>query len=255
VKHEPGNKSAGAVSSVPVSASRGFDVPSWHLLPPVPPLARVLYLGMAGGDVAAQLALSFGPLLIIEPSLGRAAATRAHSGLVAAGPVLTICGDLRLLPLRPASLDLAVLDLHLEHPGPQLGPPAPASLLASLRSGLKPGGFLCLRLHEQPAETPEAGRRRSRVGMLLFLGRFRRLLRDSAYGDIRVWCAYPDCADPKFIVESKQPVFDYFVHHFGRNPKSRLRAAAERLFNAAGLLKYAAPGYLLLARRPLTIQP
>jgi SAM-dependent methyltransferase len=242
------------VSSLPVSMPRDLDVPSWHLLPPVVPPVRVLYLGTGGGDVAARLALSFGPLLIVESSLGRACATRARSGALGAGQVLTVCGDVRRLPLRPASLDLAVLDVPRAHPEAQLRHSADALLLlVSLHSGLKPGGFLCLRLHD--ASTEEAGtrRRHGRLSMLVSLTRFRRLLRDSAYGDIRIWCAYPDCADPKFIVEWQQPVFDYFVHHFGRNSKARLRAAAQHLFNAVRLLKYTAPGYLVLARRPMAI--
>jgi SAM-dependent methyltransferase len=244
------------MSNLPVCEPLDLDIPSWHLLPPVAPPASVLYLGTGGGDVAARLALSFGPLLIIEPSLRRACATRAQSGARGAGQVVrAVCGDVRHLPLRPASLDLVVLDVVRAHSGAQLSSPASAlPLLASLRSGLKPGGYLCVRLNDGSSEEPRAGHRHGRLGMLRSLTRFRRLLRDSAYGDIRVWCAYPDCDDPKFIVEWKQPVFDYFVHHFGRNPRARLRDVAKRLFNMAHLLRYTAPGYLLLARRPMATQ-
>lgn len=252
MKHEPRNRAAGTVSSFPVS--RNFDVPSWHLLAPVVPPARVLYLGTGGGDVAAPLAFSFGHLLIVEPSLGGACATRARSCALGAGQVRTLCGDVRRLPLRPGSLDLAVLDVPRANPDAQLKGSANALLLlSSLHSGLKPGGFLYMRFHDGSSKESPAGRRHRRLGMLLSLIRFRGFLRDSSFDDIRIWCAYPDCADPKFIVEWKQPVFDYFVHHFGRNPKARLRAAAQHVLNAARLLKYTAPGYLLLTRRPMVV--
>jgi hypothetical protein len=233
------------VSGFPVRVPQELDVPSWHLLPPVAPPARVLYLGTGGGDVAARLALSFGVLLVVEPTLDQARATRARSDALGCGQVLTVCGDVRRLPLRPGSLDLAVLDVPLS--ATDGADRRPAAVLGLLR----PGGFLCLRLHagSGSADAPMAARGPDRLALLLSLNRLRRLLRDSSYDDIRVWSAYPDCADPKFIVECKQPVFDYFVRHFGKNPKTRLRATAQRLFNAARLLRYAAPGYLLLARR------
>jgi SAM-dependent methyltransferase len=247
---ETRSRATGVVPGFPVPLLHGLDVPSWHLLPAVTPPARVLYLGAGGGDIAARLALSFGTLLVVEPSLGRARATRARSDALGVAQVHTVCGDVVRLPLQPDSLDLAVLDagpdgtLCLARNSSDAPP-----LLASVSLGLKRGGVLCLRLAAGRTDEPMAEPRLGRLKLLLCLNRLRRLLRNFAYDDIRVWCAYPDCADPKFIAEWKQPVFDYFIRHLGNKPKSRSRAVAQRLFNAAGLLKYTAPGYFLLARR------
>lgn len=81
------------------------------------------------------------------------------------------------------------------------------------------------------------------------MDRYRRLLTAINYGDIRVWCAYPDCRDPKFLVECEQPVFDHFLRLFTPSPQDGLRGLARRILNASRLLKYAAPSYSVLARR------
>ena len=238
-----------------VLVAQDLEIPSWHLVPPIAPPARVLYLGAGGGDVAARLALTFGLLLVVEPSLERASATRARSEALGVGQVRVACGDGADLPVHPGSLDLAVLDapqagtarFALGHSADRL------HLLASIHSALKPGAFLCLRVHSGSGDGSMSAQGLSRLATLLAVNRYRRLLRDCAYGEIRVWCAYPDCGDPKFIVEWNQHIFDYFVRHFGTNPKARFRVAAQRILNAARLLKYTAPGYLLLARRPAVI--
>ncbi len=227
-----------------------MELPSWHLLLPVDPGARVLYLGAPGGDTAAGLAETFKTVLVAEPTLERARITRTRADALTRGDVRVVASGGVDLAVRPASVDLAVVEISEQRPGASPGwafvgyAIEARPLLRAIHSALTSGGVVYLGMPPRAS-----GPRRSRTFSLLSTGRVRRLLTETGFGEIRVWCAYPDCRDPKFLVECEQPVFDWFVRRFAGSRKKGLRAFAQRVFNAAHLLKYTAPGYGVLARR------
>jgi hypothetical protein len=226
----------------------GVDLPSWHLLLPNGPEARVLYVGSPTGDTAAGLAVSFKAVLVAEPTPELATTTRPRVGALTDRTlrVMSSGGD---LAVRPASVDLAVIEIAEQLPGRRgdwalLGQTVDVRpVLRAIHVALKPEGFVYLGM------TRSGGPRRRRISSFLSIYRVRRLLTKAGYGEVRVWCAYPDCRDPKFLVECAGPVFQWFLRLFAGRRRRGLRRVAQRVFNAAHLLEYTAPGYAVLARR------
>jgi SAM-dependent methyltransferase len=211
---------------------------SWQLLLPVDAGGRVLYLGSAGGDTAIRLALGFEVILVVEPTLEQARATRTRAEALGVGRIRVVSSDSVDLAVRPASVDLAMVEVLDPYPaappGASLGGHAGGlrAVLRSIHSALKPGGYICLGIARPPI-----GPRRTGLSGGLSMGRYRRLLTAINYGDIRVWCAYPDWRDPKFLVECEQPVFDHFLRRFTPSRQDGLRGLARRVLNASRLLK------------------
>jgi SAM-dependent methyltransferase len=189
-------------------------------------------------------------VLAAEPTAERAGATRQRPDAWPREHLRVVSSGAVDLAVRPGTIDLAVVELLSQGRRPPPGwvwggqtvPARP--LLQSIHAALKPGGVLYVGLPRQAGRPAASG-----LFSLLSMGRVRRLLTQTGYGEIRVWCAYPDCADPRFLVACEQPVFEWFLRLAASRTTGPLRTVAQRLVNATHLLKYTAPGYSLRARR------
>jgi SAM-dependent methyltransferase len=160
-----------------------------------------------------------------------------------------IQGSLVDLPLRPESVDLAVLNgvLGWARFG-ESGWRARASrrrMLESARAVTKPGGLVYLGVGNR--WTLGGGVRQR--GAWASLREYRRLLEASGYSEIRIWCALPSHDDPQFIVAYEQRAFDHFLRVLAARPRTAAKRLASNALNSLGLLKQMTRSFCIVGRR------
>jgi hypothetical protein len=237
-----------SLSRVNVPVSEPLGIPSWHLLPPLRPAARVVYLSLLDDAAAAtltRLTTTFASVHIVEPSYDRARRTHARAPALGDSRSAVICCTHAQLALAPGSIDLAVLEMA--GTAARRRNRALHEVLRSLRHVLAPSGFLYVGVAAS-SRTPATSRRHALLARVLPGIQYRRLLTSAGFDAIRVWCAYPDSYDPKFLVECDQHVFTHFLTLLGRGHMGYLRATLRATVNRAGFLKHMAPAYSILAR-------
>lgn len=209
---------------------------SWTVLAPVPANGSVLWVGPARESQLQHLSLIFGRLSAVD--------LESRDGAAEAWDRLAV-------PDR--SIDLAVVagvlgDVSRWAPGAR---PREAwlSLLRALHAKIKPGGHIFVAAENRWAISRAlalgAGRRPVRAS----LRGYRAALIRVGFSAIRMWYAFPDCEDPKFLVECRQPVFDHFLRVLAPRARGAKRRAVRGAVNAVGALKYTARWYWILGRR------
>jgi hypothetical protein len=209
---------------------------SWALLTPVPPGASVLWVGPAGRGVNARLSLIFGQVTTcdfweVEGAAAKLAAPEASMDLIVFPGGL---GDLKRWGqgVRPRE--------------------AWGSLLRASHALLKPGGHVFLAVENRWALPRASGLGVARRWLLASLSGYRSLLVKTGFSPIRMWCAFPDCEDSKFLVECRQQAFDHFLRVLSPRPRSVERNVIRGALNAVGALKYTARWYWILGRRDMS---
>ena len=213
-----------------------LETASWAVLAPVPPGGSVLWIGPARGDPFARLSLIFDQISEFDP---RDAESSAESW--------------EKLAVPEASIDLAVVpgvltDVKRWAPAARRRV-AWGALLRAVHTRLKPGGHVLVAVENRWAISGVFALRAWWRSLLGTPQEYRALLAEAGFGAIRTWCAFPDCEDPKFLVECRQPVFDYFVRVLAPGPRGIERRAVRGALNALGALKYTARWYWILGRR------
>jgi ubiquinone/menaquinone biosynthesis C-methylase UbiE len=159
-----------------------------HLLPPL----DVVDIGCGEGYLTLEAARWAGSVVAIDRSSEVLARAKALAARRRVSNVQWKKGDLARLPLRDASMDVALLSQALHHAA------APDAAIAEAVRVLKPGGRLLvldLRAHDQKWVTARLGDR--------WLGfsdaELERLLRRAGLGDVRVQVGARHTGDP-FVV-------------------------------------------------------
>ena len=213
-----------------------LETACWTVLAPVASGGSVLWVGPAHGDQIARLSLIFGEVSTVNPM-----------------DALSLPESWAGLAVPEASVDLAVLPgvlADVKGWGPGARPrQAWESLLRAVHTRLKPGGHVFWAAENRWAFPRASGTGAGRRPVLVSVGGCRALLAKSGFSAIRMWCAFPDCEDPKFLVECRQPVFDYFLRVLAPRPRSAERRLVRGALNAVGVLKYTARWYWILGRR------
>lgn len=227
------------------------EEPSWLLLVPGDGDRTVLYIGGGAPAVTAALSAAFGRVVAVECVTSRPDAAWSHGGQSRAANVLRVRAAALDLPVRLASVDLAVLDGVVDELPYDVTDERPSTvqhqLLQAVHSVLKPGAVVCLGVGNRWVRLRSI--RRTSGGYVRSVLGYRELLESVGFSGVRVWCAFPSWEDPKFLVECEQTVFDYFLRVFDRGRRWGIRRAAGRLLHSLGVLKYAAPSYAILAKR------
>ena len=217
-------------------AAAPLETASWAVLAPVPADGSVLWVGPARGERMAQLSLIFDHVSKFDP-------TDVDSGEE----------PWKKLALPEASVDLAVLPGVLgavKRWAPGTRPrKAWELLLRATHARLKPGGHVFLAVQNRWAlsRTPAPGGGRPSVSASLRA--YRRLLATAGFSELRMWCAFPDWDDPKFLVECRPWVFDHFLGILAPRPLRVERRAIRGVLHAVGALKNTARWYWILGRR------
>jgi hypothetical protein len=213
-----------------------LEAAPWAVLAPVPPGGSVLWVGTAREERIAQLSLIFDRVSKFDPT---------NEGN---GPE-----PWKTLAVPEASADLAVLPgvlgaVNRWAPGTR---PREAwkLLLRATHARLKPGGHVFLAAENRWALSRAPTQGGGRPSVSASLRAYRRLLVRAGFSGIRMWCAFPNWDDAKFLVECRPRVFDHFLATIGSRSLRIERRALRNLLNSAGALKYTARWYWILGRR------
>ena len=213
-----------------------LEAAPWAVLAPVPAGGSVLWIGPARGERLAQLSLIFDQVTKFDP-------TEEDGG----------AEPWKRLALPEASVDLAVLPGVLgavNRWGTGIRPRrAWESLLRATHARLKPGGYVFLAAENRWALSRAPTQGGGRRSVSASLRTYRRLLVRAGFSGIRIWCAFPNWDDTKFLVECRPWVFDHFLAILAPRPLKVERRAIRGVLNAVGALTKTARWYWILGRR------
>jgi SAM-dependent methyltransferase len=227
------------LSTVDRGSPAGLDLVNWCMLLPTGPDARVLQVGEAPDLLTHGLAAFYRQVVVLQMSPEHSSSS-SRRGKALPRNVCVVQADPGGIPLRPESVDLAVLV------GPL--PPRGADQLALLRSVwgvLKTEGLIYLGVHNRWATATrtwlERLRSRSARG-------YRALLVEAGFIDVRVWCALPSHGEPRYLVPLEQRAFGHFLRVLVGPAATPMKRVATWALHGAGALKHLVPSFVLVAR-------
>jgi SAM-dependent methyltransferase len=231
----------------------------WRFLLPLRSSSKILQVGSDWGTIATALAVDVELVVAVTQSIEEARFLEIRAAQSGFDNIVPVVAPADALPVPFASFDGAVLSRPLALGSNGGGPARDLRLLRSLRSKLRPGGFLfsgAVNRYGFADLTPSAAaivgalvasRRDERAGSSM--RGYRRVLKSAGFARAEFFATLPTFHHPRaiFSLESRSPC-EFFLSRVASAARAtRLRTSLVHLACRMGLASHLIPQYGVLA--------
>ena len=210
----------------------------WFYLGSVEQRRVALELGAGWGGASLRLAKLLDHVVAVDGVLGRTRFAQLLFEQEGIENAVAVHADASVLPLRPESCDLVVVNDGFECANSWSSERDPAAAQRSLLSKtyllLRPGGSLCLGVTNRCSASSMLARRRGEdrgTALRHSVFGYRRLLESAGFAEVEAYAAFPSHHHPRMLVPLSDPAKLAWASELSLARRARKLGTARRLIH------------------------